>query len=101
MKGSSALPWAAEMEPLCDVPFSIITRKPFLGGIPLLSRGSQRLLSPTDAHTQTYIYIYIYMVLWTNCHRFKLLILRMHFICFRFCLLCSKREFSTLRKEAQ
>ena len=29
---------------------------------------------------------------WVNCHHFGLLILRMRFVCFRFCLLCSKLE---------
>ena len=34
----------------------------------------------------------IYKARWVNCCHFKLMILLMYFICFRFCLLCSKLD---------
>ena len=34
----------------------------------------------------------IYRVQWVNCYHSKLSIMNMHFVCFKFCLLCSKLE---------
>ena len=55
-----------------------------------------RIKSVRSLHSLTFVVLFSaplpFMVQWVNCRHLKLLILRMLFICFRFCLLCSKPE---------
>ena len=47
---------------------------------------------PSFSNLEFLLYHHSYSECWLNCHHCKLLISRMRFVCFRFCLLCSKVE---------